>query len=45
MQETTTPSAEFEDQYNKLRLKCLMDLVELAKLDKDWNPEEEISIE
>jgi hypothetical protein len=36
---------EFEDRYDQLRLKCLMDLVELAKLDKEWNPEEGIGIE
>jgi hypothetical protein len=34
-----------EEQMDKLRLKCLMDLVELAKLDKDWNPEEGLGIE
>lgn len=38
-------SVEFEDRYDQLRLKCLMDLVELAKLDKDWHPEEGVGIE
>lgn len=32
-------SVEFDNRYDQLRLKCIQDLVELAKLDKDWNPE------
>jgi hypothetical protein len=36
---------EFEDRYDQLRLKCFKDLVELAKLDKDWNPEDFKGIE
>ena len=39
MQNKQPPTIEFETYYDQLRLKCLMDLVELAKLDKEWNPE------
>ena len=37
-------SVEFETYYDQLRLKCFKDLVELAKLDKDWNPEEKAEV-
>lgn len=39
MKEEKNTELEFEQYYNQLRLKCLRDLVELAKTEKDWNPE------
>lgn len=33
-----------EELMDKLRLKCLKDLAELAKLDKDWNPEQKAEV-